>query len=419
MLTIFKLKTELSITWFSLLLLDWLKEFLNAVSGKHGLAKDTHNFNDWSANFEVVFNDCNETVCDDCNVYLYSDCVLRFSPKLFDSEMLLNPLEKYFDLPSVLIQECNILCCKIKVVRVVSERSLKIGRIVNDSSNSDRVVLFVPLASEANGLVSQYIVLSFKPIFSCFNGIVWPKPLSYNKESSQLFNGEESGKVKVASIKYIASKWLVCKPIHRVDIMYFCIGDSIEYWYLGSDINLSVDSDTRLCGSKLSPFEYRHTEVDNRGIHSVEPTMQLELFCDTFRLSNCHHVEGKLLEDTMVPEKISLRKQLSVDRLMTETEVFRLLSMCYCYICKFPKRITTSKLAKHKNQQVVPMRHRPTFSSVIVLGEYAPELSLRKKLGYLCKNELPYMHICFGLESDAKVGISKPGHCWEYINLCA
>ena len=200
MLIVFKLKTELSITWFSLLLLNWLKEFLNAVSGKHGLAKDTHNFNDWSANFEFVFNDCNETVCDDCNVYLYSDCVLRFSPKLFDLEMLLNPLEKYFDLPSVLIQECNFLCCKIKVVRVVSEHSLKI-----------------------------------------------------------------------------------------------------------------------------------------------------------------------------------------VDRLMNETEVFRLLSMCYCYICKFPKRITTSKLAKHKNLQVVPIRHRPTFSSVIVLGEYAPELSLRKKLGYLCK----------------------------------
>ena len=73
----FKLKTELSITWISHLLLEWLKEFLNAVSGKHGVAKDKHNFDDRSTNFEVVFNDCNETVYDDCNVYLYSDCVLK------------------------------------------------------------------------------------------------------------------------------------------------------------------------------------------------------------------------------------------------------------------------------------------------------------------------------------------------------
>lgn len=410
MLISFKLKTELSITWLSLLLLEWLKEFLNAVSGKHGLAKDTHNFDDWSANFEVVLNDCNETVCDDCNVYLYSDCVLGFSPKSFDLKMLLNPLEKYFDLPSVPIQECNVLGCKIKVVRVVSERSSKIRRIVNDSSNSDRVVLFVPLASEANGLVSQYIVLSFKPILSSFNGIVWPKLLSYNKESSRLFNGEEAVKVKVASIKHIASKRLVCKPIHRVDIMYSCIGDSIEYRYLGSDINLSVDSDTRLCGSELSPFEYRHTEVDGRGIHSIEPTMQFELFRDAFRLSNCHHIESKFLKDVMVSEKVSLRQQLPVDRLMAETEMFRLLTMCYCNVCQFSKCTTIRELTKHKNQQVVPMRHRPTFGSVLVLGEYTPELSLRKKLDNLCKNELPYMHICFGLESDAKVGISKPGH---------
>ena len=419
MLINFKFKTELSVIWLFLLLFEWLKEFLNAVSGKHRLAKDTHNLDDWSANFEVVFNDCNETVCDDCNVYLYSDCVLGFSPKLFDLEMLLNPLEEYFDLPSVPIQERNILSCKIKVIRVVSERSLKIGRIVNDSSNSNRVIFFVPLASEANGLVTQYVVLSFKPIFSCFNGIVWLELLSYDKESPRLFNGEESGKVKVASIKHIASKRLVCKPIHRVDIMYFCIGDSIEYWYLGSDINLSVDSDTRLCASELSPFEYRHTEVNGRGVNSIEPTMQFKLFRDTFRLSNCHHIEGKFLKDTMVSEKVGLRQQLSVDSFMAETEVFRLLAMCCCNICQFSKRTTIRELTKHKNQQVVPVRHRPTFGSVVVLGEYASELPLRKKLGNLCKNELPYMHICFGLESDAKVGISKPGHCFGYVNLCA
>lgn len=41
-----------------------------------------------------------------------------------------------------------------------------------------------------------------------------------------------------------------------------------------------------------------------------------------------------------------------------------------------------------------------TFAVVMPLGE---------ELYYLCKNECPYMHICSDLESDAKVGISKPG----------
>ena len=108
-----------------------------------------------------MLNDCNEAVCNDCNVYLYPDCDFGFSSKSFNLKMLLNPFEENFYLPSVPIQEGNILACKIKVVRVVSERSLKIGRTVNDFSNSDRVVLFVPLTSKTDrfGLLKHCLLL--------------------------------------------------------------------------------------------------------------------------------------------------------------------------------------------------------------------------------------------------------------------
>ena len=42
----------------------------------------------------------------------------------------------------------------------------------------------------------------------------------------------------------------------------------------------------------------------------------------------------------------------------------------------------------------VPVKHRPAFGSVVVLGEYSPELPLGEKLYYLCENEYPCMHIC-------------------------
>lgn len=213
------------------------------------------------------------------------------------------------DLLSVFIQEGNILGCKIKVVCVVSERPLKILRIVNNSSNSDRVILFVPLSSEANSLVSQ--------------------------------------------------------------------------------------------------------------IYSIEPIMQFELFRDTFRLSHCHHIECKFFKDAMFPDMVCLRQQLSVDRFMAKTEIFRLPTMCCFNICQFSKCTTIHELTKYKNQHVVPIRHRPTLGSVDVLGEYMPELSLWKKLDNLCKNELPYMHICFGLESNIYVKMSKPRHSLDCVNLCA
>jgi hypothetical protein len=99
--------------------------------------------------------------------------------------------------------------------------------------------------------------------------------------------------------------------------------------------------------------------------------------------------------------------------------VFGLLTMCDCNICEFPQVSASNELAKHQNQQMVPVRHGPSFGPVVVLGEYTPELSLRKKLYYLCKNEFPCMHICSDLESDAKVGISKPGQGIGGLKRCA
>ena len=132
-----------------------------------------------------------------------------------------------------------------------------------------------------------------------------------------------------------------------------------------------------------------------------------------------HHIESELLKDAMVFESVGLRQHLSVDRLVAKSKVLRLLGMGGCYICEFPKASAAHELTEHQNQQMVPMRHRPALGPVVVLGEYSPELPLREKLYYLCKNECPYMHICSGFESDAKVSISKPGQGIAGLKRCA
>ena len=147
--------------------------------------------------------------------------------------------------------------------------------------------------------------------------------------------------------------------------------------------------------------------------------MQFKLLRDTSGLGNSHHVESELLKDAMVSEGIGLRQHLSVDGLVAKSEVFGLLGMGGCYICEFPEASAAHELTEHQNQQMVPMRHRPALGPVVVLGEYSPELPLREELYYLCKNECPYMHICSDLESDAKVGISKPGQGIGGLKRCA
>ena len=418
MLIKFEVKIELPIIRLGSLF-ERLEQVLDAVRGERRLTKDTHDFKDGPANFEVVLDDGNEAVCDDCNVNLYAHSIFGFSPEPLDLEMLLDPFEKQLHLPPIFIKESDVLGCKIEIVRVVNKAPLEFRGIVDNPSDDSRILLLILLLGKAYALVFKDVVSPIKYAFSIDNLISRLTLLPDDEESPEHVDAIESGEVKIASVKYIACQRLVCEPVHRVDIMHLGIGNPIEHGYLCNDVNLSMDPDARLCASELCPSEYGHAQINGRGVNGIESAMQFKLLRDTSGLGNSHHVESELLKDAMVSEGVGLRQHLSVDGLVTKSEVFRLLGMGGCYICEFPKASAAHELTEHQNQQMVPMRHRPALGPVVVLGDNAPKLPLREELYYLCKNECPYMHICSDLESDAKVDISKPGQGIGGLKRCA
>ena len=71
------------------------QEILNGILDQQGIAKDTHDLSNRSVQFEVVSNNCDETVRDDGDMYLYSDCILRFSPKGSISGRIVCLLQKF------------------------------------------------------------------------------------------------------------------------------------------------------------------------------------------------------------------------------------------------------------------------------------------------------------------------------------
>lgn len=94
MLIKFEVKAELPIIVLFMLNLDWCKQFSDVISCKCRFAKDTHDFNNRSTKFKVMFNNTNEAVSDDCHMDLYPDCILGFAPESLDLKMLLDPLEE-------------------------------------------------------------------------------------------------------------------------------------------------------------------------------------------------------------------------------------------------------------------------------------------------------------------------------------
>ena len=99
-----------------------------------------------------MLNDTNETVCDDGNMNLNTHCIVTLTPESLDPEVLLNPLEEQLDLPSVFIKERDVLGSKIEIVRVVSERSIQVRSIVDNTPDFTRILLLVLLLREDDSL---------------------------------------------------------------------------------------------------------------------------------------------------------------------------------------------------------------------------------------------------------------------------
>ena len=178
--------------------------------------------------------------------------------------------------------------------------------IINNASNRSWIVAFVSLAAKPDSLVTKDIVLSVKQVFTLLNLIIGTKLLSDNEECSSFFNGKEPCKIKVSTVKDIARKLLILNPVHGVDIVNVCIGDSVEYWNLCCNINLRVNSDSRFCSSECSPSKNGKAEVNYGGVNSIETSTQFKLFRDSSLLGLTNHIEGKLFIDSVITESVGL-----------------------------------------------------------------------------------------------------------------
>lgn len=418
MLIQFEVQMQLAIIIITGLIFHGRQEFLNGILDQQGIAKDTHDLNNRPVQFEVVFNNSDKTVRDDGDMYLYPDCILRFSPKGFDTEMLLDPFEKQFNLPSVAVKKGNFICFEVEVVRVVGEGPSQVRGIEYDTPERNRIVSTVSLASEPNRLVSQDIVISFKHVFTCCDFIIRMGLLPYDEKSSSLLNCVESGKIKVSPVKHIAGVPFVYEPVHGLGVMHICMADSVEYRYFGGNINLSMNLDAGLCVPELCPSKDRHAQVDGSGINGIEPSVEFKLFGDTFGLGKRHNVKGKLLKDSRVSEAVCFGKNAPVDGNLSKSQMKRPFGMSYRNISKFSKTMAAYELAVHDDQHMAPVGWCNSGCPVFVFDYQSFEVTFREKLHNLCENIFANVHTCSNLYLNTKEQNSKGRQGFNRLVCC-
>lgn len=354
-----------------------------------------------------MLNDCHKAVGNDDCVDLDIYSVRAIAPEVLHSEMLLDEFEEKFHRPSILVEKGNTFGGKIEIISVVSERPLKLINVEDDTPYYSWVVAFIALRCEPYSLASENAIITVEHVLPLHDLILWLPLLPNDKERIKSLNFKEPRQIPVSTIKDIAGKRLIVNPVHRIHIINRSLGNGEHHRYDGYNIYLGVYLDACHAALESCPVKDGQTETNSSGVEGVILAVKLERLALTLPLSYRHHVIRHLLKDMVIPLVVRIGESCSFDRRTAEAEMVRLARMGSGDVREFPKTAATIKLAKHKNQQLVPVRQAPRFGLVITLGNKPLKVSLGEKIYHLTKDISAAIHLYAHFYTPCKGGHFK------------
>ena len=342
---------------------------------------------------DVLYNGY-EAVCDDCNIYLYPHSILTGSPKRKNSEVLLYPPEEQFNLPSLLVEHCNILSLDRKVVGKEYERPFQFRSIVNYPPHLRWIFLHGQWAFEHYGLVKHNIVVRIQQIISRHDFILEMFLRSDDEHRSDALYPVQSGKDVISFVKDIERIRLIRYPIHRLHIVksHFCnvnvCGNLSDY------IKQCMHLDSALGLSEVNTFENAHAMVYRRRNKRIELSIEFKRSCDFLARNKVNHKVGKLFKDLVILVCIGIKYIAQLYVSATETEMVVLILDGINDRSDFSEAVTASKLSEHHDKKLIPTGEMIHPLVSFMSFHNAVKYSLRKKADELIEYVFARIHAC-------------------------
>ena len=353
---------------------------------------------------EVVLDNDYEAVCVDCNIYLYPPRILADSPKGKNSEVLFYPPEEKFNLPSLLVEHCDILSLDRKVIGKECERPLQFRSIVNYPPQLGWVLLLGQRVFKPYGLVKQNVVVPVQQIISRYDFIFEMIFRSDDEHRTDALNSVQSGKVVISFVKDIEHIRLIRYLIYCLHIVKSRFRNVNVCGNLSDYIKQCMHFDSALGLSEVSPLKKAHAKVYRCRIKRVELTIKHKRLCDSLALSKINHIVGKLLKDLVVSVRIGIRHIAQLYISATETEMVALTLDGINDRSDFSEAVTACKLSEHHDKKLVPtgeMLH-PLVSFMSFYN--AVKDSFRKKADELTEYVFARIHACLIIVQTANMG---------------
>ena len=155
----------------------------------------------------------------DGNPDLGSYGVLAGTVESFDTQILLDPLEEQFDLPTAFVDGCNGQCGQVEVVGEENQTFICQWIHKADTTQMSWKITFGLICVQADNLVTPQ-----SGGLVDWTGLAYVKTritfYSDNKESSCLVDGVKTSKINVSTIEYIDTPGFETNLVEEVHVMH-------------------------------------------------------------------------------------------------------------------------------------------------------------------------------------------------------
>lgn len=338
----------------------------------------------------------------DCDPDLRLDRVLVGAIKRLDAQMLLDPFEKQFDLPTLAIQVRNQRGFEGEVV---GQKSYSFARLVLDYYTSQRggIVLAGIKEGQHTCLVAHDVRAG------SVHGVgVTPLELGIglgtgDEEGVGLMDHKQSLEIQVPAIEQVVRARLDVQQVQGVDLVGLAVADVNECGDGAAQVQQGVQFDSRLVRAKRCPRINRQAQVYRRGIEGVDGCIQVDRH-RLFGVQRARHgdqVLRKVGVDLPRPGCIGVGQSVARNGLAAQTHVIQTLGLSTQIDLDVAQRLAVGQLSKGHGQELVHASEILDLVIAAVSGHASTESAQGQKRHELRENKLALVH-CGPLRANAK-----------------
>jgi len=201
---------------------------------------------------QTFFDDSDEYVSTDRDPYLRLHGILARSQKGLDTQMLLDPLEKQFDLPALLAKCRNHLWFESEIVGQKNDAFPSVV-LDDDTTQTRRVMLACVEEWKYTRLIADNVArrsIDRMRVPTLELGIAF---CSGDKKGPRRMQVVQPGEVQIVAIHQVKSPWLDDQIVENIDLVCLAVGDMNEAGNRAAQVQQRVQFDGRLGGPERRP----------------------------------------------------------------------------------------------------------------------------------------------------------------------